>query len=150
MRQSNLDCISFLSPSDRSQLTRMLIGFQRPVTITKRNHTFSGFSMRNRVSPLRNAISRNKLYGLTSVLVGSSQLPLAFLLADLTNQSLAVFVIGSGGWLLIGLGINLLQGKRAFHTEWTDNERYRWLIAAVICLLAFVVVIATGLILLSR
>jgi hypothetical protein len=83
------------------------------------------------------------------MLVGVSQLPLAFVLAELSDEYLSLFVIGSGGWLLIGIGINLITGKDAFYNGWTDNERIQWYMAAGLFLLAIVVVVSSGLALLS-
>lgn len=93
---------------------------------------------------LRDTISRNQLFGLTCLLIGISQLPLGFILADISNQSLSLFVSGSGGWLLISVGINLLRGKGAFQSVHPDNERIEWLIAALSFLLAMGVIAATG------
>lgn len=98
----------------------------------------------------RSIIHRNQLYGLTCLLVGMCQLPLAFVYADLPDQPLPLFVIGGGGWLLISAGVNLLQGEKAFQNGWTENERIEWLSAAGLVLLSLLVVAATGHILLSR
>lgn len=96
---------------------------------------------------IRDRIDRAQLYGLACVLVGVSQLPLAFRLAD---HYVSVFVVGSGGWLLIATGINLLQGREAFANEWTENERIAWLLAAVMVLFAIGVVAAAGYAILAR
>lgn len=98
---------------------------------------------------IRESITRTQFHGLAAVLVGVGQLPLAFVLADLSDEYLSLFVIGSGGWLLIAIGINLLSGKEAFYNGWTDNERIEWFMAAGLFLLAIVVVVASGLALLS-
>lgn len=96
----------------------------------------------------RDILNRNQLYGLTCLLIGMSQLPLAFILADLSNQPLSLLVIGAGGWLLIGVGINLLQGGGAFQNGWTNNERVEWLMAAVLLLFSIGIVAAAGITLL--
>jgi hypothetical protein len=66
------------------------------------------------------------------VLVGASQLPLAFLFG---GQSWTPFVAGSGGWLLISIGVNHLRGRRALEFEWTGSERAAWLGSAWLFLL---------------
>lgn len=96
------------------------------------------------VPPLRDTISRDQLIGMACTLIGVSQLPLAFELAALSNQYTAMFVIGSAGWLLIGIGINLLLGRAPFQTDWTDNPRAEWILAAVLVGQAIVVVLAAG------
>lgn len=91
---------------------------------------------------LRDTIDEYRLAGLACVLVGVSQLPLAFIHAE-SNASL--FVVGAGGWMLIGIGINLLQGRRAFEIRWTDNGTISWLIAAMLVVFAVLVFLAAGL-----
>lgn len=91
---------------------------------------------------LRNRIDEHQLAGIACVLVGVSQLPLAFVYAESTPS---LFVVGAGGWMLIGIGINLLQGRAAFEIEWADDETISWLIAAVLVVLSIGVVVAAGL-----
>lgn len=80
--------------------------------------------------------------GVTCLLVGVAQLPLAFRVADLTGESTAMFVMGSGGWLLIGIGINLLRRRSAFEIGWTDSNRIAYLEAAFLIVLSILVVVA--------
>lgn len=91
-------------------------------------------------SRLRGSAERSRLSGLACVLVGVSQLPLAFL----GERSLAPFVIGSGGWLLIGIGVNLAGGRGALDFEWTGSERAAWLGSAWHFAFGLLVVAATG------
>lgn len=91
---------------------------------------------------LRDTIDEYRLAGLACVLVGVSQLPLAFIHGEPTTT---LFVVGGGGWMLIGIGLNLLQGRGAFEIRWTDNETISWLIAAMLVVFAVLVVVAAGL-----
>ncbi|MDS0293085.1 hypothetical protein [Halogeometricum luteum] len=91
-------------------------------------------------SRLRGSVERSHLTGLTCVLVGASQLPLAFS----NERSLALFVTGSGGWLLISIGVNLFRGRGALDFEWTGSERAAWLGSAWLLLFGLLVVAATG------
>ncbi|MFC6723694.1 hypothetical protein ACFQE1_04710 [Halobium palmae] len=97
-------------------------------------------------SRLRDSIDQSQLTGLACVLVGASQLPLAFLVGE---QSLILFVMGCAGWMLIGLGVDLLRGKEAFETGWGESERIEWLSAAWVLLFALFVVAATAVVLLG-
>lgn len=103
-----------------------------------RDHQTSGLAS---LSGLQRRIDRSQLTGLTTLLVGVSQLPLAFALAE---NHWALFVMGSGGWLLIGIGINLLQGREAFEIGWTDDDGIEWLVAAAMVGFALLVVAAAG------
>lgn len=97
-------------------------------------------------SRLRGLISQSQLIGLACVLIGASQLPLAFRVSE---QSLVLFIMGCAGWLLIGIGVNLFRGKEGFEVGWSENDRIAWLNAAWTLLLALLVVAATGVILLG-
>lgn len=75
------------------------------------------------------------------MLIGVSQLPLAFLVSE---QSLVLFIMGCAGWLLIGIGVSLFRGKEGFEIDWNENDRIAWLNAAWTLLLALLIVAATG------
>lgn len=88
---------------------------------------------------LRDLIDRKRLEGLATVFIGISQLPLAFVFADAVHWS-SLFVVGCGGWLLVGIGVNLSQGREAFESGWeVENERLRGVSAAVTFVLAVAV-----------
>lgn len=80
------------------------------------------------------------LKGLTCMLVGVAQLPLAFRVAEITGESAALFVMGSGGWLLIGIGINLFRRRAPFEITWTDSNRAELLQAVFLVVLSVIVV----------
>lgn len=91
-------------------------------------------------SRLLESVRRSQLTGLACVFVGVSQLLLAFL----GERSLAPFVAGSGGWLLISIGVNLFRGRGALDFEWTNSERGAWLGSAWLFVFGLLVVAATG------
>ena len=102
---------------------------------------FSGLAaMSDGDHSLGNPINRNRLNGLATVFIGISQLPLAFIFMD---HWLSLFVIGSGGWLLIGIGVNVFRGREAFEIGWSGSDRVEWLNTAVIATYAIAVVAAT-------
>jgi hypothetical protein len=95
---------------------------------------------------LRDLVNRDRLNGLATILVGVSQLPLAFMFADATGYESSLFVIGAGGWLLIGIGANVFRGMEAFELDWSESERAAWLSTIIACILAVVVAAAAFLI----
>lgn len=90
-------------------------------------------------SSFHNLIDRNRLTGLATILVGISQLPLAFMFAE---HWPSFFVIGSGGALLIRIGIHVFQGRGTFETGWGESEWVAWL--STVVLFIFAVAVATG------
>ena len=99
----------------------------------------------NRLYRLPGSIGQSHLNGLACVLVGVSQLPLAFLVGE---QSLVLFIMGCAGLMLASIGVNLLRGKEPFDIHWSENERIAWLSTALNFFWALLVVAATGVILL--
>jgi hypothetical protein len=73
------------------------------------------------------------------VLIGLCQLPIGILYRE---QALVLFITGSGGWLLISIGVNLFQGKEAIG-GWSDSERVAWLSTVGLLLFSLFVVVAT-------
>lgn len=67
-------------------------------------------------------VTQERLNGLAALLIGVSQLPLAFVLADATGNDISLFIIGAGGWLLIGIGVNVFRGMEAFEVDWSESE----------------------------
>jgi hypothetical protein len=108
------------------------------------NRLYDLLSLSESESRLRSSVGQSQLTGLACVLVGASQLPLAFVVSE---QSLVVFSMGSGGWLLISIGVNLLQGRDAFG-GWGNDEQTSWLTAVGTLLFSLFVVVATGVVLL--
>lgn len=96
---------------------------------------------------LRDVVNRDHLNGLATILIGVSQLPLAFVLADSTGEEISLFAIGAGGWLLIGIGVNVFRGREAFELDWSKSERAAWLNTIMTCIFAVVVAAAAFLIL---
>jgi len=110
------------------------------------NRLYRHLSSARSGSRLRDSVGQSQLVGLACVLIGASQLPLAFLVSE---QSLVLFIMGSGGWLLISMGINLFLGNEAFESRWDSNERTAWLGAVCILLVGLFVVAATAVVLMS-
>lgn len=107
------------------------------LAIASGDHGFSG------------PLNRARFIGLAVVLVGVSQLPIAFIAADATGHDGMLFVVGAGGWLLISIGVNLLRDRSAFDDGWTESERVEWLLAGVTFVSAVVIAVAAVFIVLS-
>lgn len=90
----------------------------------------------------RNRIDRNQLTGLATVLVGMSQvlLGLSGLMnsswSGLTESAWTIFVLGAGGWLLVGIGVNQFWGRAAFGDGWIESEWVAWLTTTVVFILS--------------
>lgn len=95
---------------------------------------------------LREAVTRGRLNGLATILIGVGQLSLAFVLADTTGFELALFVIAVGSLVLIAIGSNVFRGMEAFAVDWSDSERVAWADTITRCLFAVGVVVASFLI----
>lgn len=96
-------------------------------------------------SRLRGSVGQSQLAGIACVLIGVSQLPVAFVVGE---QPLVLFIIGSGGWLLIGIGVNIFRGREGSEV-WGNNERTSWLSAVWTLLFSLFVVVATGVVVLG-
>ncbi len=88
-----------------------------------------------------NRFDPDQFYGFLAVLVGLSQLPLALSFAP--RQSLRTFVVGSGGVLLVSIGINLFSGRAPFESGWSDDGVPGRTSAAVLTLVTLAVVVAS-------
>lgn len=97
----------------------------------------------------RQFIGRFRLAGFATVLVGLSQLPVAVLVADATGHDSLLLVIGGGGWLLVGIGVNILRGREAFETRRDGDGWWPWLSAIVTVIVAISVAVAAALLVLS-
>lgn len=86
-----------------------------------------------------NLINQDQLHGLVAILVGASQLPLAFSIAK--PQSLTPFVIGSGGLLLISIGFNIFREKDPFGESKSENKWTTWLSTAMLVILSLAIVV---------
>jgi hypothetical protein len=95
---------------------------------------------------LRDSVNQDRLNGLAAIVVGVSQLPLAFMFADATGYESSLFVIGAGGILLSAIGVNVFRGMGPFEVDWSESKRVAWLSTIVTCLYAVVVVVAAFLI----
>ena len=95
---------------------------------------------------LSDRVSRHHLNGLAAIVVGLSQLPLAFMFADATGYESSIYVVGGGGWMLIGVGINEFRGMEAFEIDWSASNRVAWYGTVLTCILAGVVAVAALLI----
>lgn len=80
---------------------------------------------------LRDLIVLQQVNGIVTLLLGVSQV--LFIMhfmgssePDVTTSSLPLFVLGGGGWALIGIGVNLFKGKEAFDGGWIESERVMW------------------------
>lgn len=90
---------------------------------------------------LRELIDRKQVDGLAIVLLGITQVLLATVSlmqsswSGITVSSWSTFVLGGGGWLLIGVGVSVFQGRVVFEPEsgWgIDNQRLAWIGTAAI------------------
>ena len=82
---------------------------------------------------LRDLINRNRLDGFAIILFGVTQVVLAMVVlgqsswSGLTVSSWSIFVFGGGGWLLIGIGVSIFQGRMMFENSWgTESVWLRW------------------------
>lgn len=85
---------------------------------------------------LRDLIELHQVYGIMTLLLGVSQVLFAmhfmgFSEPGSTTSSLPLAVLGGGGWALIGIGVNLFQGRKAFDGGWIKSERVIWVWALV-------------------
>ena len=91
---------------------------------------------------LRSLLDRKRLTGLAVALIGASQVLLGTSRlvgsswSGFTESAWTIFVLGGGGWLLIGIGSNLFRGRAAFDDGWIERERVAWLHTAVMFVLA--------------
>lgn len=86
-------------------------------------------------------VTQSQYLGLLVVLVGTSQLPIALGFATDNNQWM--LVVGSGGWLLIGIGINLMMGQRALWSDWNESGKHGMISLATLTLLTIAVVVSS-------
>lgn len=85
-------------------------------------------------------IDKNQITGFATVFVGICQLFIAFTVAG--EQSSALFIMGGGGWLLIGIGGNLFRNMEPFENNWGVGERVEWLSTAALLIAAVAMVAA--------
>jgi len=64
-------------------------------------------------------------------------------------DGLMTFLVGSGGGLLVSIGINLVRSRPAFYNGWREDGKYGRIGLLILILLTGSVVIATGLLLLG-
>jgi len=96
---------------------------------------------------LPGTVSRTQLHGLVALFVGASQAAVA--LAFTADRAPATFVVGSGGWLLVAIGINLLREGDAFRSDWNEDGELGWIATTLLVVIAVVVVVAAGVVLAS-
>ena len=65
-----------------------------------------------------NQIGQRQLFGVVAVVLGACQVALTF-----TLDGSQVLIVGSGGWLLIGIGSNLIRGRRASYSDWNEDGK---------------------------
>lgn len=96
-------------------------------------------------STIADLIQEHQVFGITAMLMGLSQVlyVLEIPRAGLWS-SWSIFVLGAGGWLLIGIGMNVFQGRNAFDGGWIDSGRVTWLWLVSILLLSIGVATTTG------
>jgi hypothetical protein len=80
-----------------------------------------------------------------TLLVGISQMVVSVVALD----GLLTFLVGSGGGLLVSIGVNLIRNRPAFYNGWKENGEYGWVGLLTLTLLTACVLGATGLILLG-
>ncbi|SDY14797.1 hypothetical protein SAMN04487946_10778 [Halobellus clavatus] len=83
--------------------------------------------------------------GVIALLVGASQMMISLVAID----GVMTFLIGSGGGLLVSIGINLVRSRPAFYNGWKEDGEYGRVGLLILTLLTGCVVIATGVLLLG-
>jgi hypothetical protein len=83
----------------------------------------------------------DRFYGTVVVLVGLSQLTLAFAL-PLDGPAWS-FVVGGGGALLVAIGSNLFRGNAPFESGWDEDGEPGFISVTVMCLATLAVVVAS-------
>ncbi len=95
---------------------------------------FSAVSIGNH--RFRDLINQDRLNGLAAIVIGMSQLPMAFMFADATRFDISLWVIGVSGMLLIAIGVNVFRGMEAFEIAWSESKRVSWLDTIIRCMFA--------------
>lgn len=104
------------------------------------NQSSEAIPLLDRSHSFRGLIARNQLDGIAIVLVGITQVLLGLSglgkssWSGLTETSWRFFVLGGGGWLLIGIGVTVFQGRVTFESgdRWgIQSERLAWLSTVV-------------------
>lgn len=83
--------------------------------------------------------------GVIALLVGASQMMVSLVALN----GLLTFLVGSGGGLLVSIGINLVRNRPAFYNGWKEDGEYGSIGLLILTLLTGCVIIATGLLLLG-
>lgn len=95
-------------------------------------------------SPIRirlGAVDQKWFFGVISTCIGLSQLPVAYML--LPEHSPLAFVVGSGAWFLISIGINLLRDRAPFESDWHEDGAHGWFSLTVIALTTIAIVVSS-------
>lgn len=65
-----------------------------------------------------NEIGQRQLFGVVAIVLGACQVALTF-----TLDGSQLLIVGSGGWLLIGIGSNLIRGRRVSYSDWNEDGK---------------------------
>lgn len=110
------------------------------MTTNNTNESRSSFLNRLRGSKW---LEEERLVGVIPLLVGLSLLLLLFS-TSLPFETDIVFVMGGGGWLLIGIGVNALSGKDPLQGGWGSKslDQLFTIIGVLAAILMFVLTVS--------
>ena len=63
-------------------------------------------------------VDQRQFFGVVAIVLGACQVALTF-----TLNGSQLLIVGSGGWLLIGIGSSLIRGRRASESEWNEDGK---------------------------
>ena len=63
-------------------------------------------------------VDQRQFFGVVTTVLGACQVALTF-----TLDGSQLLIVGSGGWLLIGIGSSLIRGRRASESEWNKDGK---------------------------
>ncbi len=80
-------------------------------------HKFTALTTEN--APLSfDKIDQRQFFGVVAIVLGACQVALTF-----TLDGSQLLIVGSGGWLLIGIGSSQIRGRRASESEWNKDGK---------------------------
>lgn len=92
-------------------------------------------------------VRHTQFHAVLLVLLGASQLPIALSVAG--DHNLMTFVVGSGGWALIAIGIAVFGNTDSYDGWWTDGGIVGLVSDSVLLVLTIAVVAASASVMLA-
>ncbi|MDG5761871.1 hypothetical protein QA600_21345 [Natronococcus sp. A-GB1] len=84
-------------------------------------------------------LDRKRFAGVVAVVLGACQVALTF-----TLNGSQLLIVGSGGWLLVAIGLNLVRGRTALESDWNEGGEPGWIAVVLLMGLSIWVVVATA------